>query len=149
MVKLGNAIGMKVLAWNRSKTEQSLPCEVCDLDEIFSRSDVVSLHLSLTEETKGLVDAQRIHLLRPNSIFLNTARGGNVDEVALVNALKKDKTLHAGLDVFSVEPILPENPLLALDNVTLTSHAGFMTGEASKRLLRTALEITKKELKAV
>ncbi len=149
MIRLGNALGMKVLAWNRSAVDQTLPCEMCDLDEIFSRSDVVSLHLSLTNETKNLVDSRRIKLLKPHSIFLNSARGGIVDESALVKALKEDKLLHAGLDVFSVEPLEPENPLLELDNVTLTSHAGFMTGEASRRLLRTALEITNKELIAV
>lgn len=149
MVRLANAIGMKVLAWNRSAIDQSLPCESCDLDEIFYKSDVVSLHLSLTEETKNLVDARRLNLLRPHCIFLNTARGGIVDEGALVKLLRDNRILHAGLDVFSVEPITPENPLLEFGNVTLTSHAGFMTGEASRRLLRTALEITHEELRTV
>ena len=149
MVRLGHGLGMKVLAWNRSGVASDLPCEECALDELIARSDVLSLHLSLTDETAGMIDARRIGLMRPNAILINTARGGVIDEAALIAALKDEKIAHAGLDVFAEEPLPPDHPLLTMGNVTLTAHAGFMTREASARLLQMALEIMREELAAM
>ena len=149
MVRLGHGLGMNVLAWNRSGVASDLPCEECVLDELMQRSDVVSLHLSLTDETAGMIDARRIGLMRPNTILVNTARGGVIDEAALIAALKYKKFAHAGLDVFVEEPLPPDHPLLTMGNVTLTAHAGFMTREASARLLQIALEIMREELKTL
>ena len=149
MVRLGHGLGMKVLAWNRSGVAGDLPCEECALDELMARSDVVSLHLSLNDETAGMIDARRIALLRANAILVNTARGGVIDEAALIAALKDAKIAHAGLDVFAEEPLPPDHPLLTMGNVTLTAHAGFMTREASARLLQMALEIMREELAAM
>ena len=146
MVRLGKGLGMKVLAWNRSGVPNDLGCEECELDEVMSRSDVVSLHLSLNDETAGMIDAGRIGLMRPNAILVNTARGGVIDEAALIAALKDAKIAHAGLDVFAEEPLPAGHPFLTMGNVTLTSHAGFMTREASARLLQMALEIMRDEL---
>jgi len=149
MVRLGHGLGMKVLAWNRSGVASDLGCEECTLDEVMARSDVVSLHLSLNDETAGMIDARCIGLMRANAILVNTARGGVIDEAALIAALKDAKIAHAGLDVFAEEPLPPDHPLLTMSNVTLTAHAGFMTREASARLLRMALEIMREELAAM
>ena len=149
IVRLGHGLGMKVLAWNRSGVADDLPCEECALDELMERSNVVSLHLSLSDETAGMIDARRIGLMRPSALLINTARGGVIDEPALIAALKENKIAHAGLDVFAEEPLPPDHPLLTMDNVTLTAHAGFMTREASARLLQMALEIMREELAAM
>ena len=149
MVRLGHGLGMKVLAWNRSGVPGDLICEECALEEVMERSDVVSLHLSLNEETAGMIDARRIGLMRPNAILVNTARGGVIDETALIAALQESKFAHAGLDVFAEEPLPTDHPLLSMGNVTLTSHAGFMTREASARLLQMALEIMRDEMSAM
>lgn len=148
MIRLGHGLGMKVLAWNRSGVPGDLPAEERELDDLMASSDVVSLHLSLTDETAGLIDARRIALMRPHAILVNTARGGVIDEPALISALREAKIAHAGLDVFAEEPLPVGHPLLALNNVTLTAHSGFMTREASHRLLRIALEIMRDELAA-
>jgi len=146
MIRLGEGIGMKVIAWNRSGVPGDLAAEACELDDLMARADVVSLHLSLTDETAGLIDSRRIGLMRSHAILINTARGGIIDETALVEALQQSKIAHAGLDVFGEEPLPDDHPLLSLENVTLTAHSGFMTREASERLLRMALEIMRDEL---
>jgi D-3-phosphoglycerate dehydrogenase len=146
MVRLGHALGMKVLAWNRSGVPEDLPCEACDLDDLFERADVVSLHLSLNDETEKMIDARHLALMRPQALLINTARGGIIDEPALITALQDKKIAHAGLDVFAEEPLPADHSFLGMANVTLTSHAGFMTREASARLLQMALEIMRDEL---
>ncbi len=146
MIRLCAGIGMKVLAWNRSGVPPELPCEAVSLEELLRRSDVVSLHLALNEATRGLIDRDKLALLKPGAIFVNTARGALVDEVALVEALREGRIAHAALDVFVEEPLPADSPLRALPNTTLTPHAGFMTREASINLLRMALEILAEEL---
>lgn len=146
MVKLGSALGMKVVAWNRSGISNHLPCKELSLDVLFAVADVVSLHLSLTDDTKGLISARRLALLDQNAILINTARAGLVDESALIEALRAGRISHAALDVFAEEPLARAHPLTDLDNVTLTAHAGFMTREASVRLLRMALEVMADEI---
>jgi D-3-phosphoglycerate dehydrogenase / 2-oxoglutarate reductase len=145
MVRLCAALGMRVVAWNRSGVADELPARATELDDLLARSDVVSIHLSLNEGTRGLIDRRRLGLLKPGAILINTARGAIVDEAALVEALQDGRIAHAGLDVFATEPLPPEHPLARLENVTLTAHAAFATREASERLLRTALEILAEE----
>ena len=140
MVRLGAGLGMKVIAWNRSGVPADLPCTpMATLDALLEDAYVVSLHLGLNDETAGMIDARRLALMRPGAVLVNTARGAVIDEAALVEALRGQR-LRAGLDVFADEPIGAGHPLAALENVTLTPHAGFMTAEASYRLLRMALE---------
>ena len=110
MVKLGSALGMKVIAWNRSGISSHLPCKEFSLDELFGAADVVSLHLSLTNDTKGLVSARRLALLDQNAILINTARAGLVDESALIEALRAERISHAALDVFTEEPLPRAHP---------------------------------------
>jgi D-3-phosphoglycerate dehydrogenase len=145
MVGLGAGLGMQVIAWNRSGVPDDLPCEAVELDALLAQADVISLHLSLNESSRGMIDRRRIGLMRPGAILINTARGAILDEPALIDALREGRLAHAGLDVFADEPLPEGHPLTRLDNVTLTSHAAFMTREASERLLRMALEILAEE----
>jgi D-3-phosphoglycerate dehydrogenase / 2-oxoglutarate reductase len=148
MVRLGAGVGMRVLAWNRSGVPDELPAQATELDDLLAQADVVSIHLALNEGTRGLIDRRRLHLLKPGAIFINTARGAIVDETALIEALQAQRIAHAGLDVFTTEPLAADHPLARLPNVTLTAHAAFATREASERLLRTALEILAEERRA-
>jgi D-3-phosphoglycerate dehydrogenase len=145
MVRLGAGLGMRVLAWNRSGVPDDLPAQAIELDDLLAQADVVSIHLTLNEGTRGLIDRRRLGLLKPGAIFINTARGAIVDETALIEALKAQRIAHAGLDVFTTEPLPLGHPLVNLPNVTLTGHAAFATREASLRLLRFALEILAEE----
>jgi D-3-phosphoglycerate dehydrogenase / 2-oxoglutarate reductase len=145
MVRLGAGLGMRVVAWNRSGVPGDLPCEAVELDALLAQADVVSLHVSLNDASRGMIDRRRIGLMRPGAILINTARGAILDQPALVDALRENLLAHAGLDVFADEPLPAGHPLTRLDNVTLTSHAAFMTREASERLLRMALEILAEE----
>lgn len=149
MARIGHALGMEVIAWNRSGVAQGLPCTACEVDELLARADVVSLHLALTDETRHFLDARRIGLMKPSAILVNTARGGLIDEPALIEAMQARRIAHAALDVFDPEPPPGDNPLMGLDNVTLTSHAAFMTTEATTRLMRMGLEILRDELAAL
>jgi D-3-phosphoglycerate dehydrogenase len=145
MVRLGAGLGMRVLAWNRSGVPDGLAAQAMELDDLLPQADVVSIHLTLNEGTRGFIDRRRLGLLKPGAIFINTARGAIVDEEALIEALQAQRIGHAGLDVFTTEPLPPGHPLAKLPNVTLTAHAAFATREASERLLRTALEILAEE----
>ncbi|HEX6114519.1 MAG TPA: NAD(P)-dependent oxidoreductase [Geminicoccaceae bacterium] len=145
MVRLGAGLGMRVLAWNRSGVPGGLPAQAVELDDLLAQADVVSIHLTLNEGTRGLIDHRRLGLLKPGAIFINTARGAIVDEEALIEGLQAQRIAHAGLDVFTTEPLPPDHLLAALPNVTLTAHAAFATREASERLLRIALEILAEE----
>ncbi len=140
VARIARGIGMEVLGWNRTpRLEAGVP--LVDLDTLLGNSDVISLHLTLSEETRGFLDAARLARAKPDCLLVNTARGALVDETALLNALAEGRIRHAGLDVFHQEPLRPDHPLAGLDNVTLTAHAAFRTLEASETLLRRAIDI--------
>ncbi len=135
--------GMRVLAWNRSpKTAPGVA--FVDLDTLLAESHVVSIHLLLTDETRGFLDADRLARLRSGAILVNTARGALVEEAALVAALERGQLRHAALDVFDEEPLPPGHPLTRLANVTLSAHSAFRTPEASEQLIRRALDIARR-----
>ena len=143
MARLGSGLGMQVLAWNR--TARAAPgVRFVDLPTLLGASDVLSLHLLLTDETRGFLDAARLALLRPGAILVNTARGALLEETALLAALQAGRIGHAALDVFDTEPLPADHPLIALPNVTLSAHSGFRTPEASETLLRRALDIARR-----
>jgi D-3-phosphoglycerate dehydrogenase len=138
VARLAHGIGMKVLAWNR--TPRTHPgVEFVELDQLLANSDVVSLHLLLNDETKGLLTRQRISAMKPGAILINTARGALVDEEAMVDALRSGHLAHAGLDVFNIEPMPAGHVLMALPNVTLSAHSAFRTPEANNNLIDAAL----------
>src|SRR5258705_4405564 len=131
--------GMRVVAWNRSAKKHP-KVEFVDLDELLTESDVVSIHLLLNDETRGLISRACIEAMKPGVILVNTARGAVVDEEAMIEALKSGQIRHAGLDVFNIEPLPADHPLTKLDNVTLSAHSAFRTPEASENLIRAAWE---------
>ena len=137
--RMAAGCGMKVIAWNRSpKTHPGV--EFVALEKLLAESHVVSLHLLLNDETKGFLSRERIAMMRPGSILINTARGAVVDEDAMLDGLRSGHIAHAGLDVFTVEPLPPGHPLTKLPNVTLSAHSAFRTPEASDNLIGAALD---------
>jgi D-3-phosphoglycerate dehydrogenase len=131
--------GIKVIAWNRTaKSHASV--EFVGIDALLARSDVVSLHLLLNDETRGFLSRERIAAMKPGVILVNTARGAMADEAAMIDALKSGHIRHAGLDVFNVEPLPVDHPLTKIPNVTLSAHSAFRTPEASENLIAAAWE---------
>lgn len=130
VAKIARAFDMRVLAWSRRRDDgaaASLGAEWCDLDHLMRESDVVSVHATLAPETRGLLDARRLRLMKPTACLINTARGPIVDEAALVSVLADGRIAGAGLDVFDCEPLPRGHPLLTLPNVILTPHLGWPT----------------------
>ena len=140
VARIAAGSGMRVLAWNRSpKTAPGVM--FVDLDTLLAESQVLSVHLLLTDETRGFLSAERLGRLRPGAILVNTARAAMVDEPAMIAALRSGHLRHAALDVFAVEPLPAGHVLTTLPNVTLSAHSGFRTPEASDKLIRMGLDI--------
>jgi glycerate dehydrogenase len=139
--ELAHAFGMGVLAHARSRARPPdyRPFAWADLDELFARSDVISLHCPLTAETAGLVNRERLRLVRPGAFLVNTSRGGLVVEADLAEALNEGRLAGAAADVVSHEPIRPDNPLLAARNCLVTPHIAWSTREARRRLLEAVI----------
>jgi len=142
MARIAGGIGLKVVAWNRSpRSDAKVP--MVDIDELLKQSDIVSLHLGLNDQTKGFLDRAKLQKAKKGVIVVNTARAGVVDEPALVELLKSGHVGHYATDVFAKEPVDPNEPLLKLANVTLTSHAGYNTPEAAMTMYRRAIDLAK------
>jgi D-3-phosphoglycerate dehydrogenase / 2-oxoglutarate reductase len=139
VARIANGSGMRVIAWNRTP-KASAGVEFVGLDKLLGDSDVISLHLLLNDETRGFLSAQRIAALKPGVLLVNTARAALVDEAAMIEALNSGHIRHAGLDVFNIEPLPVDDPLIKLPNVTLSAHSAFRTPEASENLLAAAWE---------
>jgi len=133
--------GMKVLAAGRRRTDQSHRSNFhwVDIGELAERSDVVTLHCPLTDETKGIINKELLNRMKPSAFLLNTSRGLLVVEQDLANALGAGKIAGAGLDVLSVEPPGPDNPLLKAPNCLITPHIAWATKEARARLMDMAV----------
>jgi D-3-phosphoglycerate dehydrogenase / 2-oxoglutarate reductase len=149
MARIATAFGMRVIAWNRSGVPPGVPAEPAELDALLSEADAVSLHLALVPQTRGLLNTQRLARMKPGAILVNTARGALVDEAALVEALGRGHIGHAALDVFAAEPLPADHPLTRLDRVTLTSHAGWKSKAAARRLLQLALDIAAEDARCL
>jgi D-3-phosphoglycerate dehydrogenase len=142
VARIAVGIGMEVIGWNRTPRELA-GVKVVDLDTLLAAADVISLHLALTDETRGIIGPERVSRMKRGVILVNTARAALTDESALVQALESGHIRHAGLDVFHAEPLDPQHPLARLENVTLTAHAAFRTIEASMTLMRRAVDIVR------
>ena len=140
VLRLGCGLGMEVIAWNRTK---HLGDPLVELNELLARSDVISLHLALNDGTRGFIGPAQLARMKPGMILVNTARAALIDETTLLSGLRSGRIRHAGLDVFHAEPLRADHPLAAMENVTLTAHAGFRTREASMILLRRAIDIVR------
>jgi D-3-phosphoglycerate dehydrogenase len=140
VLRIGQGLGMTAIAWNRSPRPGA---PLVPLDELLARSDVISMNLTLGDETRGFLGPAQFAAMKPGVIFVNTARAALVDETALIAALRSGHVRHAGLDVFHAEPLKPDHPLAQMENVTLSAHAAFRTLEASQTLLRRAIDIVR------
>jgi phosphoglycerate dehydrogenase-like enzyme len=114
--------------------------EYLSLESVLEQSDILTLHVPLTEETENLIDASKLDLMKPGAVLINTARGELVDEAALYAAIKNGSLSAAGLDVFGQEPVPAENPLLSLDNVVVSPHVAWLTNETFTRSLDIAVQ---------
>jgi len=137
--ELGRGIGMRVIAWTLHP-RPALNVELVEFEQLLRESDVVSIHLRLTDQTRSMIGKHQISLMKPTAILVNTARGAIVEETALVDALSMGRISGAGLDVFSTEPLPASHALTKLDNVVLTPHCAGITPEALEAGLRMAVE---------
>jgi D-3-phosphoglycerate dehydrogenase len=141
MARLGTGIGMRVIAWTRRAAPGRAPAgvELVPLEQLFERADVVSLHLSYSRETEGLVSRALLARMKPGAWFVNTARAKLVDNAALAELLAAGRIRGAAMDVHETEPTPVPHPLAALPNVLLTPHIGYNTPEASANMLRISI----------
>ena len=144
--RIAQAFGMNVVAYT-SKSELPKGMEKVSLDDLFKSSDIISLHCPLTTETKGLVNDERLNMMKPSAILINTSRGPVVDESAVAEALNQDRIAAFGADVISIEPAKADNPLLHAKNCFLTPHIAWATKEARQRLIDICAENVKAFLK--
>lgn len=138
VAELVGAFGAEVLVADPQLTAAPAPARLVDLDTLLATSDIVSLHVPLTDATRELIDAEAIRTMRDDAILINAARGGLVDEAALAAALATGTLAGAGIDVFATEPY--DGPLTRLDNVVLSPHAGSAARETRQRMEREAAE---------
>lgn len=132
--RIAQAFGMKVIAYT-SKKQLPEGMEKATMDEVLRKSDIVSLHCPLTNETKGLINKKRLDTMKPSAILINTSRGPVVNETDVANALNQGTIAAFGADVVSVEPAQKDNPLLTAKNAFLTPHIAWATKEARQRLI--------------
>jgi D-3-phosphoglycerate dehydrogenase / 2-oxoglutarate reductase len=135
-----DAFQMEVVAWDRSGTvkDNGVGIDRLPLPELLSISDIVSIHLRLSPESTGLLNRERLNMMKPGAILINTARGAIVDEPALVDALRSGRLSGAGLDVFAKEPLPVDSPLRSLDNVVITPHIGWTVEEVFEEFAQIA-----------
>jgi phosphoglycerate dehydrogenase-like enzyme len=143
MARYGKAFDMDVIAWSQNLTADIAAAEGVrrvEKDELFSQSDVLSIHVILSERTRGLVTARELGLMKPTAFLINTSRGPIVVEADLIAALKSGAIAGAGLDVYDREPPAPDHPLRGLANITLTPHIGYVTEETLAAWYRHSLD---------
>jgi len=140
---VGKAFQMSVLAWSQNLTMEraaQFGATLVGKDELLSRSDIVTIHLVLSDRTRGLIGARELGLMKPTAYLVNTSRGPIVEEKALIEALQKGTIAGAGLDVFDVEPLPLDHPLRRLENTVITPHMGYVTVETYKIFYGDAVE---------
>ncbi len=132
MAEIGHAFKMNVIAWSQNLTPDTCKAagvEYVGRDELFRRADFLSIHVQLSERTRGLIGKHEIGLMKPSAYLINTSRGPIVDESALIAALREKRITGAGLDVFDIEPLPVEHPFRKLNNVVLTPHLGYVAAQ--------------------
>ena len=143
VARVGVAFEMSVIAWSQNLTaEKAAQCgaTLVTKDELFARSDILTIHVQLSARTRGLVGTRELRSMKPTAYLINTARGPIVDEAALVQALQTRTIAGAGLDVFDQEPLPSNHPLAVLDNTILVPHVGYVTREQYQVRYRDTVE---------
>lgn len=143
MARVAHAFNMRVIAWSENLTEErarECGAERVTKDGLLRQSDVLSIHTRLSGRTKGIFGAAELAAMKPSAVLINSSRGPIVNEAALVAALQKRAIAGAGLDVYDDEPLPAGHPLRTLDNVVLTPHLGYVTGERLEAFYRQTLE---------
>jgi phosphoglycerate dehydrogenase-like enzyme len=133
---IGRAFGMKVMAWSQNLTPEKAKeagVEYATREDLFAKSDVISIHLVLSDRSRGLITAADIGHMKTSAFLINTARAPIVDQAALLKALQEKKIAGAGLDVFEVEPLPLDHPYRKLDNVVITPHLGYVSEQNYRR----------------
>jgi phosphoglycerate dehydrogenase-like enzyme len=128
---VGRAFGMKTVAWSPNLTEERADqggATLVSKEDLFRTADVLSVHLVLSERTRGIVGERELSRMKPTAILVNTSRAPLVSEGGLIDVLRAGRIAGAGLDVFDPEPLAPDHPLCSMDNVVLTPHIGYVTG---------------------
>ena len=126
---IAKAFGMKVIAWSQNLTPEKCKeagVEYVSKEDLFRQADFITIHVVLSQRSRGLVGAKEIALMKPSAYLINTSRGPIIDEAAMLTALRENKIAGAGLDVFDVEPLPTDHPLRKMDNVVLTPHLGYV-----------------------
>ena len=143
VAKVGQALGMKIIAWSQNLTEEAAAAhgaQRVDKAALFAEADVVTLHLILSDRSRGIVGAAELAAMKPTAFLVNTSRGPLVDQDALIAALKAGKIAGAGIDVFDVEPLPADHPIRSAPNTLLTPHLGYSTEENYRRYFAGAVE---------
>ncbi|MCQ1986042.1 D-2-hydroxyacid dehydrogenase family protein [Arthrobacter sp. zg-Y844] len=144
VARVGAAFGMEVLAWSQHLTTERAEAAGARLapskEALLAASDVVSIHLVLSDRTRGLIGAGELALMRPNAFLINTSRAGIVDQAALLDALRRQAIAGAGLDVFAEEPLSADSPFRELPNVLATPHLGYVTERNYRTFFRQVVE---------
>jgi len=143
LAPMARALGMQVISWSRNNDParaRALGVAAVELDELLQRSDVISLHARLNDTTRHMIGRAQFARMKPGAILINTARGGLVDEAAMLAALASGKLAGAGLDVFAAEPLPAGHPLMSMDNVVMTPVAGWSTAESSARMIGQSID---------
>jgi phosphoglycerate dehydrogenase-like enzyme len=142
VARIGAAFGMDVVAWSANLTPETAAeagARYLPRDEFFAAADVVTVHLKLSERTRGLIGADELAAMKPSALLVNTSRGPIVDEGALIGALRSGSIAGAGLDVFDVEPLPADHPLRTMANVTATPHIGYVADRPYRIFFRDAV----------
>jgi len=129
MADIGRAFRMNVIAWSQNLTPEksaAASVEYVERDDLFRRADFLSIHVQLSQRTRGLIGARELGLMKPSAYLINTSRGPIIEEAALVAALRERRIAGAGLDVFDIEPLPAAHPFRKLDNAVLTPHLGYV-----------------------
>ncbi|WP_398479970.1 D-2-hydroxyacid dehydrogenase family protein [Tardiphaga sp.] len=143
VAKIAQALGMKVLGWSTNLTPEACAeagVTYATKEELFAQSDVITIHVVLSDRSRGLVSRDDLGRMKPTAYLINTARGPIVDEAALLDTLQAKKIAGAGIDTYSHEPLPIDSPLRTLDNVVITPHLGYVTAENYKRIYAETIE---------
>jgi phosphoglycerate dehydrogenase-like enzyme len=142
VAKVANAFDMKVIAWSQNLTDErakQFSATRVEKDELFKQSDVISIHLVLSNRSRGLVGERELSLMKPTAYIVNTSRGPIIDEKALLKTLQERRIAGAAIDVYGTEPLPADDPFRKLDNVLLLPHLGYVTSETFAKMYTDAV----------